>query len=675
MKWIYASWLGLVVVWATIGCSMAGADAVPVVVLDATAVTRTNLGWGDQSITSGQVSTDLRVENSLEPALPYFAEFQFPLARPGRYVLWVYVLACNEPWVSAFTWRVDNGSPNHAVPQDGSMKGCPCWVKLGTVNLAGADHMLRFEVTARRRHPDNAYIFCLWKVVLAPAGEKFVPWEENVNFGYNPQVNQGAATGGSSGQGMLAGQVLRFSGRLADPVLLQINLRETVPPVNPVWRDYSEGGGVSSENFFIPYLVKPLRPRFIRKDHCLDHAGAVLRDGPALKFDFHGLVTTINAIRAVGAEPIVGLDAFPWGAVATRPDGRSIPLDEWPRHRAIKQEWDQTVRAALAEIKKRQLPVTYFHCFNEPEYSGFRGQPEAALMVFDVASKAVREMMPQAKMIGIGCGDGVSDIWSAFMDYLQKNPGSADFFDFHRYQCTPEEYGAAIRRLRSDLDRRGLGKIGISMTEWGIASSGQYYHRNTVRTATYNASSIKAMSEAGLEIGCLFSLRDFPQSNSLKFGLITSDGFLKPAYWGQWLWAQLPEQNPRLAVLGQDAQVQSVAYRDGDGVAVLVWYDAPENSPTRQVTISLPGEQWRGCDRREWLLDSVHHLGFIPEGQPVELPEARQAGLFPHPAPPSFSFGLTPASMRLFKLQPCAVLPEVPKSLRNTPALYGDIRP
>jgi hypothetical protein len=160
--------------------------------------------------------------------------------------------------------------------------------------------------------------------------------------------------------------------------------------------------------------------------------------------------------------------------------------------------------------------------------------------------------------------------------------------------------------------------------------------------------------------------------------MITGDGYLKPSYWGHWLWAQLPENNDRLAVAGGNNRIQSFAFRDGEGLAILVWYDAPENSPIRDVSIGLPGEKWAGYTAKQWQLDSMRHIGYIPEGSPVELPYSVKSEKFKAPIQPSIAFKMLPASMRLIKMQPLKAdqepVPPRPLLLDNEGLSTGKVR-
>jgi hypothetical protein len=354
-----------------------------------------------------------------------------------------------------------------------------------------------------------------------------------------------------------------------------------------------------------------------------------------------------------------------------------LPVAEWASNDAFRKAWHETVAAFLKSLKgDPELRVRYLHCFNEPEFSYKDGG--ASIMLHQVAAQAVKDVDPNLKMFGIGFGNAKSGVYYDFLKTLETDSRNLDYFDYHQYQTTPAMHAQLLKDLRADLDKRGLERVKIAVTEWGVSSSGKEFHRMGVRAATRNASCIKAMAETGLaDIANLFNLRDY-DNDGMKFGLITWDGFLKPAYWGQWLWAQLPESGDRLEVAGGDDRVQGFAFRDGKGLALLVWYDAPGNSPLRKVSVKLDSESWSGYTARQWQLDATRHIGYVPEGTTVEIPHSAVSKVFEKPAAPVVEFNMLPASMRLIKLQPLAAgeEPAAPRpTLLDDPDHYLTPRP
>jgi len=647
----------------------------PLFLIDSTAVKSTNLSWGLPSDKGGGISIDLQVEDSNEPTAPYFAEFEFGVKPQdaGDYNCWALVLACHEKWMSEWSWRLDARPEQPGRALEGSLSGMPRWIKFGAASLAEGQHKLRFTVDGRRSFPDDAYLFHLWKIILSPAEVEFQPAQACIELGYNPQGNmQGNATSKQNGPAIQSQEPSNISlhrGEIADPIFFNVDFKSVLPRVNPVWRDYADSGNVTGEDYYIPYLVKPLRPRFIRTQHQLSGAVKKRGDDGKLEYDFSAAIATVKAIRAVGAEPVIGLDNPP-GKILPK-----APVKDWVKDEGFQREWHETVASFLKASKDAQLSVKYFQCFNEPEFS-YKDIP-ASIMIHSVAAQAVKDFDKNLQMAGIGCGNAKSAVYFEFLNYLKDHPENIDIVDYHQYQTSPAMHAKLLKELREELDRRELKRVKIAITEWGIASSGRDAHRSGVRAATYNASCLKAMSETGLlEIGGLYTIRDY-ESENLKFGMITRDGFLKPEYWGQWMWSQLPDENERLEVKGGDERLQAFAFRDGEGLAMLAWYDAPENFPKRDVAVSLPSEKWNGFVSSQWILDSTRHIGYLPEGAAVELPNAVRSERFKAPASPCLSFKMPPASMRLIKLRPLRLEEEAPEPRRNLldcPDAYSTIK-
>jgi len=654
----------------------------PAILVDSTAVKATNLSWGQPKSGAAGLTVDLRAESSIEPSAPYFAEFAFDItpATAGEYDAWALVFGTGDvPHLSAWAWSFDGAPPREGKALEGSLKGMPCWVKFAKADLKPGEHSLRFTVTKRRSFPDDAYLFHLYKVILAPAGEEFSPASDDIDLGFNPQGNQAVGAGkGAAGPGPASppGRTVLLRGGIADPVRLAVDPQKVLPPVEPVWRDLSEGGVETGGDFLIPELVKPLRPRFYRKCHVLSLAKVTRGADGKLAYDFSESLAVVRAMRDAGAEPIIDL-ANPPGVIRLDKKNKPIPAAQWASSEKFQREWRETVTAFLQALKDNKLSVNYFTSYNEPEFSPLKAPPATSIMIWRVAAQAVKDFEPKLKMAGMEFGNAKSGIYQAFLDEIGKNPKNLDIFSFHQYNSTSGRQAAEIKDLRAELDQRGLQRVKIAVDEWGVVSSGQVYHRATTSAATYNASNIKAMAEAGLDIGGFFCFRDYPNPG-WKWGMITGDGYLKPSYWGHWLWAQLPEQNDRLAVAGENDRVQAMAFRDGKGIAILVWYDAPENSPIRDVSINLAGEQWAGYTVTQWQLDSMRHIGYIPPGAPVELPYSVKSEKFKAPATPAFSFQMLPASMRLIKIQPLAEgqepVPPRPLLLDNEKLSTGKFR-
>lgn len=189
----------------------------------------------------------------------------------------------------------------------------------------------------------------------------------------------------------------------------------------------------------------------------------------------------------------------------------------------------------------------------------------------------------------------------------------------------------------------------IALTEWGISSSGSPHYRAGMRSVLYNAEMIRALMEAGVDIGGLFCIRDLPADN-WQWGLITTDGLLKPAYWGQWLWARLPDDAVRLALDGEDAMVRGVAFEKDGEIFLLCWNLAGECSVPRKVIVEIK-KHWRECRVTQYVLDMSRHISYIPEEATVEFPGTHFERQFSEGEFPFWELQMQPESMCLIRLR------------------------
>ncbi|MFA5204413.1 MAG: hypothetical protein WC708_08410, partial [Lentisphaeria bacterium] len=105
--------------------------------------------------------------------------------------------------------------------------------------------------------------------------------------------------------------------------------------------------------------------------------------------------------------------------------------------------------------------------------------------------------------------------------------------------------------------------------------------------------------------------------------LITANGFLKPAFWGQWLWSQLPDDGRRLVMAGEQDGIETFAVTKGGAVWVLVWNGRAPGEPDKLVTLEIAGVHQAGASLRQYVVNGFYAMSFLPAGVPVELPVVR----------------------------------------------------
>ena len=557
----------------------------------------------------------LTLVTPLQLRVPYQATFPVPVPSAGRWSVWAFSLPRESGWTSPYSARIDNGVPCRS-PRLAAKDDTAKWEHLGVWELRRGVANLTIQVDGGRKSADGGYYFTLWKLLFVkdPA---FVPDPLKLDLEFNPQLfRDQTAIEGNRYQG------IPTLSRTNRRVTLRGSLARTQDIPAPVWRDYAQGGEFDRAEFLQPRYAKALRPRFVRKDHCLDNS---LKRGPggAVSYDFSRGLRQLRAIFALGAEPVVGLDMFPPDLLQGK-DKRTL----W-RDAAFMRDWSRLVTAfTTCVLKENKLLVRYFQYFNEPDNTGYVDAGDTVVATYIAAAQAVKQIAPAAKVGGIGTGDGMSCPLNAyFIGKLAGHPEWVDFFDFHIYQSRPDRIGRSMATARELLDRNGLQSAKIAVTEWGM-SSGTTPALAAADVVPYNSSQIKAMADAGVAMGGLFCLVDpggleAPDAVSDQWGLIAANGFLKPSYWGQWLWSQLPDDGRRLAMTGEQDGIETFAVTKGDAVWVLVWNGRARGEPDKLVTLEIAGVRQAAASLRQYVVNDFYAMPFLPPGVPVELPPVR----------------------------------------------------
>ncbi|MFA5206342.1 MAG: hypothetical protein WC708_18245, partial [Lentisphaeria bacterium] len=500
----------------------------------------------------------LTLVTPIQPRVPYHATFPVPVPSAGRWSVWAFSLPRDSGWTSPYSARIDTGVPCRS-PRLAARDDTAKWEHLGVWELPCGPANLTIQVDGGRQSADGGYYFTLWKLLFVkdPA---FVPDPLKLELEFNPQLFRD--------QTKIEGKRYAEIPTLSRPnrrVILRGNLDQTQGSPAPVWRDYAQGGEFDRPELLQPRHTRALRPRFVRKDHCLDNS---LKRGPggAVSYDFSRGLRQLRAILALGAEPVAGLDMFPPDLLQGK-EKQTLWRDD-----AFMKEWSRLVTAfTTCVLKENKLPVRYFQYFNEPDNTGYINAGDTLVATYIAAAQAVKQVAPGAKVGGIGTGDGMSCPLNAyFIGKLAGRSELVDFFDFHIYQNRPDRLGRSVATARELLDQNGLQSAKIAVTEWGM-SSGVTPTLASAAVVPYNASQIKAMVDAGVAMGGLFCLVDpngvgAPDAVSEQWGLITANGFLKPAFWGQWLWSQLPDDGRRLVMAGEQDGIETFAVTKGGAV-------------------------------------------------------------------------------------------------------------
>jgi hypothetical protein len=189
-------------------------------------------------------------------------------------------------------------------------------------------------------------------------------------------------------------------------------------------------------------------------------------------------------------------------------------------------------------VRRYGARVPYWEIWNEPNLAEFWHPAPDLQNYIDLlrdAHAAIKGASPEAQVVGV-CTSGVP--LDFILPILDAGGGAwMDILSVHPYQVqrptnfSPQLPHGQVRRLRDELDRRGLWNLPIWITEEGwptIAGN------HLARQARYVTEFYTAMLASGLVQRIhWFNLTDWGQPDLVSgghFGLVEIDGTPKPSY-------------------------------------------------------------------------------------------------------------------------------------------------
>ncbi|MBB3695493.1 GH39 family glycosyl hydrolase [Sphingomonas sp. BK580] len=394
-----------------------------------------------------------------------------------------------------------------------------------------------------------------------------------------------------------------------------------------------------------------------------------------------------DTYRARGVKPYVELGFMP-EALSTRPQpyqhdwrpgsgelrtGWAYPPRDYARWEELVHQW---VRHCVERYGRAEVASWYFETWNEanlPQYY-WGGTREEFFRLHDAAVRGVRRALPEARVGGPDSAGAGDDFLTAFMAHARAAGTPTDFLSFHAKGQPKVVEAAGGSHVRMGLDthlkaadhefaaiaadpvfRATPIVIGESDPEGCAACQGPANaYRNGTMYASYTAASfprLRALAQRrGLTLeGVLTWAFEFEdQAPFAGFRQLTSGGIDLPVMntfklfaqmSGRYVSARSDHQVALDAALNGgvrgDADVGSVATRDGDRLAVMVWHyhDDDVAGPAAAVRLrwrGLPRAYARGATMTQYRVDESHANSFAAwkkMGSPIAPTDTQRAAL------------------------------------------------
>lgn len=270
---------------------------------------------------------------------------------------------------------------------------------------------------------------------------------------------------------------------------------------------------------------------------------------------------------------------------------------KWNTVPADMRVWQEINERFARHFKERAGNSRYYEIWNEPDLQPvfFVGSKEDYCEIYRHGSIGVKSADPSAKVGGPALANtsvndpsvrDASDWAQMFLDFVEREKLSLDFFSYHNY-AAPEYIVPVMRRVLAD--RPGMECVETIITEY-----------NSYRPAARNFTVGGEIERHHLAWKLL---RDFkyylsqPDISGVywaqfndpevfgegvdRCGLISLDGRPKAAYYAWLLYARMPSD--RVGVCFDDERLDGFASAEGDRYCLMCWNTSADTVPLTAV--------------------------------------------------------------------------------------------
>ena len=231
---------------------------------------------------------------------------------------------------------------------------------------------------------------------------------------------------------------------------------------------------------------------------------------------------------------------------------------------------------------------------NEPDSSGFWPSSytkEEFYQLYVDTAKAIRAAFPTMKIGGPGITQGgfantTGQTWvRSFFDYVKANGAPLDFFSWHLYSNSPDQFATAASFYRSELDSRGYTATELHTTEWNTqidltvnppSSSVQatnLEYRTKAKGAAIMTATWMTLHQSGIKQSYFYRGNNNDANDYQNYGLFAVDGMPRKTALAFGLWSEFTTYQNRIDPTASTSisGLKAMAAQRSDGqIAILV---------------------------------------------------------------------------------------------------------
>ena len=233
-------------------------------------------------------------------------------------------------------------------------------------------------------------------------------------------------------------------------------------------------------------------------------------------------------------------------------------------------------------------PFRYFEIWNEPDNAQFWPRPHTPVEYFQLycdTALTIKNEFPDLKVGGPGVTPAGALTpqgrkWTQdFLAFVRQSNAPLDFFSWHMYSNSPQQYAEAAAFYRSSLDARGFTQTTKHITEWNTEikrSQDSSADSVALRTGARGAAILTAcwmelQNQSDLDVSTFYRGPDPDIKAPTFYGLFYADGRPKSIASAFSLWSKMSGYSTRLDIeMPQSSPLYVLAGRNGSGQTALL---------------------------------------------------------------------------------------------------------
>jgi len=231
---------------------------------------------------------------------------------------------------------------------------------------------------------------------------------------------------------------------------------------------------------------------------------------------------------------------------------------------------------------------------NEPDSSYFWPSTytkEEFYQLYADTAKAIRAAFPTMKIGGPGITQGgfsntIGQTWVRnFFDYVKTNGAPLDFFSWHLYSNSPDQFATAASFYRSELDSRGYTATELHTTEWNTqidlsvnpppssVQATNLEYRTKAKGAALMTATWMTLHQSGIKQSYFYRGNNNDANDYQNYGLFAVDGTPRKTALAFGLWSEFTNYQNRIdpTASANISGLKAMAAQRSDGqIAILV---------------------------------------------------------------------------------------------------------